>query len=81
MSNIAEGYERNGVKEFIHFLSIAKGSSGEVRCQLHIARAQGYIDVETFRRLSNMAIETSRMISGLMAYLRNTANTLPKRLK
>lgn len=72
MSNIAEGLERDGSKEFNQFLSIAKGSVGEVRCQLYIALDQKYINEETFEHLSNLAEQTSRMIAGLMNYLKRT---------
>ena len=43
-SNIAEGYERKGSKETVHFLYIAKGSCGELRTQRYLARDLGYID-------------------------------------
>jgi four helix bundle protein len=72
MSNIAEGFERGGTREFIQFLSMAKGSSGEVRSQLYVAVDQGYIDKETFERLYTLASEASRMITGLMKYLRKS---------
>jgi four helix bundle protein len=47
MSNIAEGFERNGTGEFSHFLAMAKGSAGEVRCQLYVALDQDYLTKET----------------------------------
>ena len=72
VSNIAEGYERDGDKEFIQFLSVAKGSCGEIRAQLYLALDQKYIGDEQFAKISGKAAEISRMISGLIKYLRQS---------
>ena len=72
MSNIAEGFERSGSGEFGQFLSTAKGSAGEVRSQLYVALDQEYLSRDAFELLLNRATEISRMISGLMTYLRGS---------
>jgi four helix bundle protein len=72
MSNIAEGFERNGDKEFVQFLSVAKGSCGEVRAQIYVALDQKYITDEQFEDISGKLIETSKTIAGFMKYLQQS---------
>ena len=69
MSNIAEGFERSGDREFFHFLSLAKGSCGEIRAQFYVALDQAYINNPQFQELSERATEISRLLAGLMKYL------------
>jgi len=70
MSNIAEGFDRGGVREFIQFLFIAKGSAAEVQAQLYVALDVGYIKQEQFKGLYDLAGDTGRLIGGFIRYLK-----------
>lgn len=72
MSNLAEGFERDGTKEFSNFLSIAEGSIGEVRSQLYVALDQNYITEEQFCSLIEKCSRNGRTIAGLIKYLNQT---------
>jgi four helix bundle protein len=72
MSNIAEGFERGGNQELIQFLYIAKGSCGEVRCQLYIAYDQGYINKDEFEALLEKTRKVSGMIKKFIDYLKGS---------
>ena len=75
------GFERDGNKEFINFLYLAKGSCGEVRSQLIRANDVGFIDNETATRLYNDSLNLSKSINKFIASLKGSTITGLKNLK
>lgn len=77
-SNIAEGFERNSTNQFLYFLVIAKGSAGELRTQLLIAKNQNYINQLTFEKINNEALEVSKKLGAFISYLKEYKQKQPK---
>ncbi len=69
MDNIAEGFERSSKLEFINFLSIAKGSAGELRSQFYRSLDRKHLSESKFKELFDKIEEVGRMLSGFIDYL------------
>jgi len=70
-SNIAEGKGRSSAKDFINFLSVARGSLYELATQLYIATEIGYLSEQDFSSLSNRIEDLSHKIIAMTKYLRS----------
>jgi four helix bundle protein len=69
MSNIAEGFDRGTNKEFIYFLTIARGLVAEVHSLLYAALDIGYIDSNDGDCLQQRCSAIAKMINGFIRYL------------
>ena len=67
MNNIAEGFERKSDKEYLYFLTVAKGSAGEVRSMASLASELKYMTAEEVGDIEEGYTELSRMISGMIS--------------
>ncbi|TWT55864.1 four helix bundle protein [Allorhodopirellula solitaria] len=69
-SNIAEGYERDSDAEIARFLTIAKGSAGELRTQILIGIEAGFLDRTSAKQWADEAYQLSKMLAALIRHHR-----------
>ena len=75
MHNIAEGFESGYDPEFIRFLKMARRSAGEVQSELYLAIDALYIAEDELKKAYNLAMESKKLINGLMTYLAKCKST------
>jgi len=68
-SNIVEGCARESLADYIRFLDMARGSAHEVEYQISLAHRLGYLADEQARGLTDLAIETCKVVNGLLRAL------------
>ena len=69
--------ERNSQAEFKNFLGVAKGSAGELRTQIIMAKDLDYLENEGFERLMESSVRVSQMLGGLIRSIET--GSLPRR--
>ena len=72
MANIAEGFERGSNRDFVRFLYMARGSAGEVRSHLYVARDLDYITGMEFERMASRVIGLSKGVFRFIEHLESS---------
>ena len=72
-SNLAEGSSRNSRPDFARFVEIATGSAFEVVSQAFVARKQGFLGEDDFKKIYKASEKLGKMLSGLRRSLLNSA--------
>lgn len=72
-ANIVEGASRESVKDYAHFLQIARGSLAETQYFLHLARRLGYLDDAQAGQVEALAKEAFACLHGLILAVRKEA--------
>jgi four helix bundle protein len=67
--NLMEGSHRITKNEYKHFVSISRGSCGEIKYQLLLSKDLGYINEETFKELTDAYERISMMLTKLCSSL------------
>lgn len=70
-SNIAEGYDRDSTKEYVHFLYIAKGSRAELNTQLTICQRTGLLSDTDLAKAVSLSEEVGKILSAIINKLKN----------
>jgi four helix bundle protein len=73
-TNIAEGFERQSTKEYLYFLNIAKGSSGEVRSLLRVSLEIGYLNEIDYERVTTLVVMLSKQLFKQMNAIKSSIN-------
>lgn len=74
MHNIAEGFDAGTNPEFIRFLKMARRSVSEVQSELYLALDRKYITADELNATYSLAVETKRLINGMIGYLRRSSS-------